>query len=112
MNNNKKYLSIDEVSKLLNINKHVIRYWDSKFDCISTRIEDKKQRFFNNSNVNKIKEINKILYNNGKHIYSLDLVNKFISQPKKESNILNNTNKINVLELKKISSNLKKLFID
>ena len=31
----KKYKSISEVSELLKINKHVIRYWDTKFDGIS-----------------------------------------------------------------------------
>ena len=55
----KQYISITEVSKLLNINAHVIRYWDSKFDGISTRLSDNKRRFFNNSNIKKLSELKK-----------------------------------------------------
>ena len=45
----KKYKTIKEVSNLLNINQHVIRYWDSKFEGLSFRFSEKKQRYFNNS---------------------------------------------------------------
>ena len=48
----KNYKSISEVSLLLNINKHVIRYWDSKFN-ISTRLNKNKQRFFDNENIKR-----------------------------------------------------------
>ena len=73
----KKYKSISEVSKLLNINTHVIRYWDAKFDGISTRINN-KQRFFNNENIQRLIDIKNTLYKNGKHSYSLDLANKIL----------------------------------
>ena len=45
--NNKHYKSITEVSEMLNINKHVIRYWDSKFEGISFRRGKNTRRFFN-----------------------------------------------------------------
>ena len=35
----KKYKTIKEVSDLLNINQHVIRYWDSKFEGLSIRLD-------------------------------------------------------------------------
>ena len=63
----KKYKSISEVSKTLNLKKHVIRYWDSKFDGLSVRLNSNKQRFFNNDNIIKLREIKNALYNNGKH---------------------------------------------
>ena len=71
----KKYKSISEVSKILNLKKHVIRYWDSKFDGLSVRLNSNKQRFFNNDNIIKLREIKNALYKNGKHNYSLDLAN-------------------------------------
>ena len=113
MMSNKKYKSIDEVSKLLKINKHVLRYWDSKFPGLSTRMDNKKQRFFSTENINKIKQIHELLYPNGKHLYSLDLAEKIvkktnIDQNNKEFN-LKNINKININLLKSISFNLKKL---
>ena len=81
----KQYISIDEVSKLLKINKHVIRYWDSKFDGISTRLSTNKRRFFSNDNVKKLQQLKNILYKNGKHNYSLDLAKKIVN--KKTSNL-------------------------
>ena len=55
----KKYKSIKEVSDILSINPHVIRYWDSRFKGISTRLNSKKQRFFNNENITKLRDLNK-----------------------------------------------------
>ena len=113
----KQYISITAVSKLLNINAHVIRYWDSKFEGISTRLSDNKRRFFNNSNIKKLSELKKILYQNGKHNYSLNLANKMLNKRDHKienhdqyvHNIENKNNHLNISELKKISNNLKKL---
>ena len=113
--NQKVYKSISEVSKLLNINKHVIRYWDSKFDGISTRMNNKKQRFFNKDNITKINELKNILYKNGKHNYSLDLASKLIIKNKIKSrskNIIESKidfRDLQVQELKEIRENLKNL---
>jgi len=56
----KKYKTIKEVSELLSINSHVIRYWDSKFDGLSTRLYANKQRFFNDKNIQKLKGLKNI----------------------------------------------------
>lgn len=114
--NDKKYLSITEVSELLKINKHVIRYWDSKFDGISTRLKEKKRRYFNKDNIKKIEKLKDILYQNGKHYnYSLDLANQLAT---KKNSIYENTYKHNnsisnkkiiIEELTSISKDLKKL---
>lgn len=110
----KKYKTIKEVSELLDINMHVIRYWDSKFEGISIRLNEKKQRFFNHQNIKKLKELKNTLYNNGRHNYSLDLAKKIL-----DKKIAENTNKkIDysndhqnelVSKLRNISSDLKKL---
>ena len=97
----KKYKTIKEVSILLNINSHVIRYWDSKFDDLSIRFNSKKQRYFNSENINKIKQIKETLYSNGKHNYTLDLVNKL---SKTKINKKNN-NKILSSEIKEKKDN-------
>ena len=78
----KKYKTIKEVSNLLNINQHVIRYWDSKFEGLSIRFSSKKQRYFNNDHIKKIQDLKKTLYQNGKHNYSLDLAKKIINNKK------------------------------
>ena len=106
----KTYKSITEVSILLNINKHVIRYWDSKFEGISTRLGNKKRRFFNSDNINKLKLIKDTLYSDGKHNYSLGLVNKILSKNNVSKKIFEKSDKkTNIEDLKEISKNLKKI---
>jgi DNA-binding transcriptional MerR regulator len=109
----KKYKSITEVSELLKINKHVIRYWDSKFDGISMRLSDNKRRFFNTENIKKLQELKNILYQNGRHNYSFDLARKIVND-KAKKNEFSNINKIeetkfNIVKLQEISNNLKEL---
>ena len=111
--NDKQYKSITEVSELLKINKHVIRYWDSKFDGISMRLSNTKRRFFSSKNIKKIKELKDNLDKNGKHNYSLDLAKKILDKDKdidiKDKEIKNIY--IDIKALKIISSDLKKLFL-
>ena len=108
----KKYKSISEVSKLLNINTHVIRYWDAKFEGVSTRINN-KQRFFNKENIQKLIQIKDTIYKDGKHNYSLDLAKKILDKDKdidiKDKEIKNIS--IDIKALKIISSDLKKLLL-
>ena len=109
----KKYISITEVSELLKINKHVIRYWDTKFDGISTRLSDNKRRFFSTDNIQKLKELKNILYNNGKHNYSFDLAKKLVSNKATKIDI-SMTDKqkqlnFNIKKLREISKDLKEL---
>ena len=109
----KKYKSISEVSQILNLKKHVIRYWDTKFDGLSVRLNSNKQRFFNNDNIRKLREIKNVLYKNGKHNYSLDLANtiankKYIKQ-REEREFVSISSKNHIYELSEISQNLKSI---
>ena len=99
----KQYKNIKEVSKLLNIKEHVIRYWDSidpktdkiRIQGLSTRNRG-GIRYFNKDNINKLDQLKAVLFENGKHNYSLDLANKILSSKKnkvsdnKKSNITQN----------------------
>ena len=100
----KKYKTIKEVSNLLNINQHVIRYWDSKFEGLSIRFSEKKQRLFNNDHIKKIQDLKKTLYQNGKHNYSLDLAKKIINNKK-----IYHEKKIDYFDTKKNTLDVKKL---
>ena len=83
----KQYKNIKEVSKLLNIKEHVIRYWDSidpktkkiRIHGISTRRNRVGRRYFNKDNIYKLEQLKGVLFENGKHNYSLDLANKILS---------------------------------
>ena len=110
----KKYKTIKEVSNLLNINQHVIRYWDSKFEGLSIRFSSKKQRYFNNDHIKKIEDLKKTLYQNGKHNYSLDLAQKIINSKKnnyeKNSDHVDSKKRnLDINKLKTIRENLNKL---
>jgi len=109
----KKYKSISEVSQILDLKKHVIRYWDSKFDGLSVRLKANKQRFFNTDNIKKLKEIKNILYKNGKHNYSLDLANTIANKKNielhEEKKMKLITSKDYIYELNAISQDLKKI---
>ena len=82
----KKYLNISEVSKMLQIEEHKIRYWDSidpktnkyRIEGISTKSKG-GTRYFNKENIKKIENLCKILYDGEKHNYSIRLAEKILS---------------------------------
>ena len=109
----KQYKNIKEVSKILNIKEHVIRYWDSidsktekiRIQGLSTRNRG-GTRYFNKDNINKLEQLKDVLFENGKHNYSLDLANKILSSKKnkiyefKKSNINQNVTPSKKVEIK------------
>ena len=126
----KKYYSIKEVSKMLNIKEHVIRHWDSidpktnklRVDNLSIRTKG-GTRFFNKTHIKKISNLFGLLRENGKRNYSLDLASKILLQNKNnKQNLTKNKNETKfidsknlesidniTLKLYKITNNLKKL---
>ena len=87
---NKKYLNISEVSKLVQIEEHTIRYWDSidlktnklRVDGISTKSKG-GTRYFNKENIKKLQKLKSILYDGNKHNYSIRLADKILSSNNK-----------------------------
>ena len=88
----KKYLSIREVSKLLEIKEHVIRYWDSvdpktnklRIEGISTK-SNGGTRYFNRENIGKLRSIKNLLYENGSQSPSLAIANKILKDKSSKS---------------------------
>ena len=124
MEKNKQYFNIKEVSNILNLKEHVIRHWDSvdpktkriRIEGLSMRTKG-GTRYFNKNHINKLSIIKNILFEEGRHNYSLDLVKKILSSkklekqfiaeqspPKKQEKTMLNQNKV---KLKKIIHNLK-----
>ena len=110
---NKNYRSISEVSEILKIKQHVIRYWDSKFEGISTRLNKTKRRYFNSQNIKKLQTLKELLHTNGKPHYSLEMANNILKKNilKKDFDlsIINSNKALNIEKLAYISNNLKKL---
>ena len=89
---NKKYFNISEVSKMLQIEEHKIRYWDSidpktnkyRVEGISTKSKG-GTRYFNKENIKKLKNLNSVLYEGKSHNYSIKLADKILSSNNKMS---------------------------
>ncbi len=89
---NRKYLNISEVSKLLQIEEHRIRYWDSidpktnklRIEGISTK-SNGGTRYFNKENIKKLQKLKSILYDGNKHNYAIKLADKILSSKSKLS---------------------------
>ena len=83
---NKKYLNISEVSKLLQIEEHKIRYWDSidpksnkyRINGISTKSKG-GTRYFNKENIKKLEKLKSILYDGSNQNYSIKLAEKLLT---------------------------------
>ncbi len=83
---NKKYLNISEVSKMLQIEEHKIRYWDSidpktnkyRIDGISTKSKG-GTRYFNRENIKKLEKLKNILYDGKNHNYSIKIADRILS---------------------------------
>ena len=96
MHKNKQYYNISEVSKILNLKEHVIRHWDSvdpktnklRIEGLSIRTKG-GTRYFNQTHIKKLSNIKNILFEEGRHNYSLDLVNKIFSSKKLEKQFTN-----------------------
>ena len=88
----KKYLNISEVSKLLQIEEHKIRYWDSvdpktnkyRIEGISTKSKG-GTRYFNKENIKKLQKLKKILYEGDNQNYSIKLAEKILNSNIKQS---------------------------
>ncbi len=90
---NKKYLNISEVSKILQIEEHKIRYWDSidpktnkyRIEGISTKSKG-GTRYFNKDNIKKLQKLKNILYDGKNHNHSIKLADKILNSNNKFSN--------------------------
>lgn len=115
---NKKYLNISEVSEMLQIEEHKIRYWDSvdpktnkfRIEGISTKSKG-GTRYFNKDNIKKIQKLKSILYDGNTNNYPIKLAEKILSSNNKLSiqKSANNTNDQYFNNYKKMEQILHKM---
>lgn len=53
----KLYYSMGEVAEMFDVNHSLIRYWESKFDCLRPHKNQKGNRMFTPSDIEKLKQI-------------------------------------------------------
>ena len=115
---NKKYLNISEVSKMLQIEEHKIRYWDSvdpktkkcRIDGISTKSKG-GTRYFNKENIKKLQKLKNVLYEGGNQNYSIKLAEKILTSNIKPAieKVTTNLNSQNLNNVEKIEQILNKM---
>ena len=117
---NKKYLNISEVSKMLQIEEHKIRYWDSidpktnkyRVEGISTKSKG-GTRYFNKENIKKLEKLKNILYDGNNHNYSIKLAEKILSSnyklPNKDENYPNNQHVDSIEKIEQILNKMRLL---
>ena len=58
----KRYFRIGEVSRIIGVEPYVLRYWESEFPQIRPSRADSKQRTYQRKDLELIKEIKNLLY--------------------------------------------------
>ena len=112
----KKYLKISEVSNLLGLEENIIRYWDSvdpktnklRIEGLSTKSQG-GTRYFNRDNLNKLKSLKNLIYENGNYNSSIKLADRLISSNKIRKNINNDSIITRGQNAKKIEQILNKM---
>lgn len=61
----KLFYTIGEVSKILNVNVSLVRFWDNEFDIIKPKKNNKGNRLFSENDIKNLKIIHHLLKNNG-----------------------------------------------
>ena len=112
----KTYYSISEVSKMLNIQEHTIRLWDSKIPDLSKRDNKGQTRFFNLKQIEKLSKLNGILKKNNSIKLAYEILSK--NNNKNLPSLANNIDNLKgdslkflqtIDKIKSVSKNLKKL---
>ena len=74
------YYRIGEISKMLHVEKHVIRYWEKEFE-INTHRSSSGQRLYRTTEMNTFRKIKSLIYDEG---YTIQGAKKFLT-PQEES---------------------------
>ncbi len=61
----KKYFRIGEVSKIVGVDTHVLRYWETEFSGINPHRAKSKQRLYRQNDVRHLLTIKKLLHEEG-----------------------------------------------
>ena len=105
--NNKLLKNINEVSIILGIKKHVLRYWEKRIDEFDKNIlsikkgPDGKRRYYRDNDIQVLKKIKYLMYSKKYTMHGA------VTEIKKKSK--NSSNYEILTELKSLSKNLRDL---
>ncbi len=98
------YRTIAEVSDMLNVPAHVLRFWETQFHQIKPVKRVGGRRYYRNEDVNLIAQIRDYLYKDG---YTIKGVQKILKSSKKEETSSSDVLEKFVDEMKEIRNYLK-----
>ncbi len=109
MKNSDAYKTIGEVSELLQIPQHILRFWEDSFAQLKPLKRKGGRRLYSESDINLLRRIKVLLYDEG---YSIKGVKKYLSKNKIDN--IKTEGKLKVseevsLKLKEIVDNLNKI---
>ena len=103
MKNEDALKTISEVSKELNVEKHVIRFWETKFKGLKPIQKNKGRRYYSLDDVKYLRKIIDLLYRQN---YSIKGALKKIDNEKKNNSEIN---KDIILDLEVIKKKIESL---
>jgi DNA-binding transcriptional MerR regulator len=65
LNQEKKYYSITEVAKLCKVKAHTLRFWEKEFKDLKPMTRKGNRRYYQNDDIELIKQIHSLLYQEG-----------------------------------------------
>ena len=109
MKSSDAYKTIGEVSELLQIPQHILRFWEDSFTQLKPLKRKGGRRLYSESDINLLRRIKVLLYEEG---YSIKGVKKYLSKNKIDN--IKTEGKLKVseevsLKLKDIVDNLNKI---
>ena len=79
----KFFYKIGEVSKIVGVEPHVLRYWEKEFGFDNTKRIKSKQRHYEKKDILKFIKIRKLLHDDK---YTIEGAKKILSKPQKSFN--------------------------
>ena len=90
--------TIGEVSKILKIPVHVVRFWEKKFSIVSPIKKDTGIRYYDNKQITILKRIKFLLY---EEKFSINGAIRVLNDEKKDKNLIDKNDLINKMKILK-----------
>ncbi|MBT5574681.1 MAG: MerR family transcriptional regulator [Alphaproteobacteria bacterium] len=102
------YKTISEVSKLIDVASHVLRFWETKFSSVKPLKRSGGRRYYNSEDIEVLSKIRSLLYNEGYTIKGAQKVLRSSKRAGVEKQISSNLTEDSSRQLAKNSQNISK----
>jgi len=102
------YKTISEVSKLIDVASHVLRFWETKFSSVKPLKRSGGRRYYNSEDIEVLSKIRSLLYNEGYTIKGAQKVLRLSKRAGVEKQILSDLTEDSSRQLAKNSQNISK----